>query len=158
MSAQTHSTNFPAWFSALTAFLFVSNLLIFGGAALFNPSLAFPDAGEAATFPIQFFAVRHIAFAFPLLYGLVRKDTKVLTVMYSIFIVMSGIDIVLLAIYGYNIPILGLIPAIGQLGTTGKVLVGIFGLFLPVGIGLWYLTFGSLNQSKLRSLSYESNV
>ena len=106
---------------------------------MFNPSLAFPEAGEAAAFPIQFFAVRHIAFAFPLLYGLIRRDKKVLTVMYSIFIIMSGIDILLLGIYGYNIPILGQIPAIGQLSTVGKVLVGIFGLFLPVGIGLWYL-------------------
>ena len=131
---------FPIWFSALTAFLFVSNLFIFGGAALFNPDLAFPNAGEGAVFPIQFFAVRHIAFAFPILYGLIRRDVKVLTVMYSIFIVMSGIDIVLLAIYGYNIPILGLMPAIGQLSTVGKVFVGLGGLFLPVAIGLWYLT------------------
>ena len=135
----TNSVKFPVWFTVLTAFLVVSNLFIFGGTALFNPSLAFPNAGDGATFPIQFFAIRHIAFAFPLLYGLVRKDVKVLTVMYSIFIIMSGLDIVLLGIYGYNIPILGLIPTIGQLATIGKVLVGIFGLFAPVGIGLWYL-------------------
>lgn len=140
------STKFPAWFTVLTAFLFLSNLFIFGGAALFNPGLAFPNAGEGAVFPIQFFAVRHIAFAFPLLYGLLRRDSKVLIVMYSIFIIMSGIDILLLGIYGYNIPILGLIPAIEQLSTTGKVFVGIGGLFLPVGIGLWYLT--TLHRSK----------
>lgn len=136
----TESAKFPTWLTALTAFLFISNLLIFGATALVNPNLAFPNAGEGAIFPIQFFAVRHIAFAFPLLYGLLRHDIKVLTVMYSIFIVMSGIDIVLLGIYGYNIPILGLIPTIGLLPTLGKVLVGISSLFLPVGIGLWYLT------------------
>lgn len=140
------AAQFPAWFSTLTAFLFVSNLFIFGGAALLSPSLAFPEAGEAAAFPIQFFAVRHIAFAFPLLYGLVRKNVTVLTVMYSIFLIMSGIDIVLLGIYGYDIPILSLIPAIGGLPTLGKVLVGIFGLFTPVGLGLWYLT-SQANQS-----------
>ncbi|MEM7126841.1 MAG: hypothetical protein AAF702_10975 [Chloroflexota bacterium] len=136
----TNSLRFPVWLTVLTTFLFISNLFVFGGAALFNPALAFPNAGEGAVFPIQFFAVRHIAFAFPLFYGLIQRDVKVLTVMFSIFIVMSGIDIVLLAVYGYNIPILGLIPAIGQLSTFGKVLVGIGGLFLPVGIGLWYLT------------------
>ncbi|MEM7126807.1 MAG: hypothetical protein AAF702_10805 [Chloroflexota bacterium] len=135
----TDTVKFPAWLTALTAFLFISNLFVFGGAALFNPDFAFPNAGEGAVFPIQFFAVRHIAFAFTLLYGLIQRDVKVLTVMYTIFIIMSGIDIVLLALYGYDIPVLGLIPAIGQLPTIGKVLVGIGGLFLPVGIGLWYL-------------------
>lgn len=135
----TNTVKFPIWLTILTGFLFISNLFIFGGAALFNPELAFPNAGDGAVFPIQFFAVRHIAFAFPLLYGLLQRDVKVLTVMYSIFIIMSGIDIVLLASYGYNIPMLGLIPAIGQLSTFGKVLVGLGGLFLPVGIGLWYL-------------------
>lgn len=136
----TNSIKFPAWFSLLTTFLFISNLFIFGGAALFNPDFAFPNAGEGAIFPIQFFAVRHIAFAFPLLYGLIRRDVKILTVMYSIFIIMSGIDIALLGIYGYDIPVLGLVPAIGQLPTAGKVIFGICSLFLPVGIGLWYLT------------------
>ncbi|MBV7337434.1 hypothetical protein KFU94_56225 [Chloroflexi bacterium TSY] len=150
----TNSVKFPSWFTLLTAVLFISNLFVFGAAALFNPSLAFPDAGEAATFPIQFFAIRHIAFAFPLLYGLIQRDTKVLMVMYSIFIIMSGIDIVLLGIYGYNIPILGLIPAIGQLSTMGKVLVGLGGLFLPVGIGLWYLT--TQTEKRLKQLvSYD---
>ena len=139
----TNSNKLPMWLVVLTAFLFISNLFVFGGAALFNPDLAFPNAGQGAVFPIQFFAVRHIAFAFPLLYGLIRQDRKVLIVMYSIFLVMSGIDIILLGIYGYNIPILGLIPAIGALGVAGKVLVGILGLFTPVGIGLWQLVAGA---------------
>lgn len=136
----TNSVKFARWFSILTAFLFISNLFIFGMAALFNPNLAFPDAGERAAFPIQFFAVRHIAFAFPLLYGLVRRDVKVLVVMYSIFIILSGIDILLLGIYDYNIPVLGLIPVIEQLPAIGKVFFGLCSLFLPVGFGLWYLT------------------
>ncbi len=116
-----------------------SNLFVFGLISLIYPSLPFPNAGQAATFPIQFFAVRHIAFAFPLLYGLVRKDVKVLTVMYSIFAIMSVLDIALLAIYGYNIPILGLISFVVQLPTVGKVVLGICVFLVPIGSGLWYL-------------------
>lgn len=136
----TKTTNLPVWLLVLTAFFVISNLFIFGGIALFSPFTAFPGAGEGAIFPIQFFAIRHIAFAFPLAYGLIRRDRTVLITMYTIFLIMSGLDIILLGIYGYNIPILGLIPAIGNLGAVGKVFVGLLGLFTPVGLGLWYLT------------------
>jgi len=136
----TSSIKFSAWFTSLTCLFFVSNLFIFGLLTLFNPDIAFPDAGIAAAFPIQFFAVRHIAFALPLLYGLIKRDIKILVVMYSIFITMSILDISLLAVYGYSIPILGLIPTIAQLPTLGTVLVGIGVFLLPMGLAINYLS------------------
>lgn len=134
-----NSIRFPLWFKLLTVLLVMSNLFIFGLATLLYPSLTFPDAGESAVFPIQFFAVRHIAFAFPLLFGLVRRDVKVLMVMYSIFLIMSVLDILLLGIYGYSIPILGQIPFIDQLPTLGKVAAGIIIFLLPISLGLNHL-------------------
>ncbi len=133
------STKIPVWLLVLTAFFFISNLFIFGGTALFSPFTAFPNAGDGAVFPIQFFAIRHVAFAFPLLYGLVTRNRTVLITMFSIFLIMSGLDILWLYIYDYNIPIVGLIPAVGNLSAAGKVVVGILGLFMPTGIALWYL-------------------
>ena len=126
---------------ALTGLFFISNLFVFGGTALFSPFTAFPNAGEGAIFPIQFFAIRHVAFAFPLLYGLVTRNRTVLITMFSIFFIMSGLDILWLYIYDYNIPIVGLIPAIANLSALGKVIVGILGLFAPTGIALWYLVY-----------------
>ena len=135
----TNSIKLPVWFTALTVLFFISNLFIFGLTSLFFPSVPFPNAGEGAIFPIQFFAVRHIAFAFPLLHGLIKKDITILTTMYTIFFIMSVLDIVLLAVYGYNIPILGLIPFVANLSTLGKVILGIGAFLVPVGASLFYL-------------------
>ncbi len=136
----TNTIKFPMWFTALTILFFFSNLFVFGLTSLLFPSIPFPDGGEGGVFPTQFFAIRHIAFAFPLLYGLIRKDVKILTVMYSIFITMSVLDIALLGIYGYNIPIMGLIPAVAALPEIGKVILGIGAFLIPVGVSLLYLT------------------
>ena len=132
----TNSFKFPAWFNIITALFFVSNLFVFGLATLFNPSFAFPSAGESAAFPIQFFAVRHIAMAIPLLHGLIRRDVKTLKVMYTIFVVMSVLDILLLGIYDYPIPVLGLISFIGALPALGNVAVGIVLFLLPIFLAL----------------------
>ncbi|MCP4424962.1 MAG: hypothetical protein GY803_10750, partial [Chloroflexi bacterium] len=117
------SVQFPTWFTALTVLFFISNLFIFGGLTLFSPHTTFPGSGDGAIFPIQFFAARHIAMAVPLIHGLIKKDVTILKTMYIIFIIMSIIDIALLAIYGYNIPIIGLIPFVGSLSTFGKVIL-----------------------------------
>ena len=132
--------NFPTWFTVLTAVFFLSNLLLFGAATLFVPHFTFPGSGDGAIFPIQFFAARHIGMAVPLLHGLIRKDVKILKTMYTIFIIMSIIDVVLLAIYGYNIPIIGLIPFVGNLPTFGKVILGILMFWIPIGASLKYLS------------------
>ena len=131
---------FPIWFTVLTSLFFISNLFVFGLATFFNPSFAFPDAGEAAAFPIQFFSIRHIAFSVPLLVGLIRKDVKILTVMYAIFAIMSVLDIAVLGIYDYDIPALVNIPAIADLSALGSVTLGIVLFWIPLGAALYYLT------------------
>ena len=130
---------FPSWFTALTGMFFVTNLFVFGGLTPFSPHTAFPGSGDGAIFPIQFFAARHIAMAIPLLHGLIRKDVTILKTMYTIFIVMSIIDIALLGIYGYNIPIIGLIPFVGNLPTVGRVILGILMFWVPIGASLRFL-------------------
>ncbi len=130
---------FPHWFTALTVLFLISNLFLFGLLTLFFPHLTFPNSGDGAIFPIQFMAARHIAFVLPLFHGLVRKNVMILRTMYTIFLVMSIIDIVLLGVYGYNIPLLGSIPFIGNLPTVGKVAVGVSMFWLPIGACLAYL-------------------
>ena len=132
----TNSIKFPVWFNIITVLFFASNLFVFGLATLFNPNFAFPGTGQAATFPIQFFAVRHIAMSVPLLHGLIRRDVKTLKVMYTIFMIMSVLDILLLGIYDYPIPVLGLIPVIGALSALGVVAVGIILFLLPIFLAL----------------------
>ena len=108
-SQSTDNTpQFPVWFTTITALFVFSNLFVFGGATLFNPSISFPEAGAAAAFPIQFFAIRHIALGIPLLRGLVKKDVKILTTMYHIFVVMSVIPF-----YPGLKPTHGLVPYTG---------------------------------------------
>lgn len=138
----------PTWFLALTTIYFVSNLFVFGGLALFFPHLAFPDADASAVFPIQFFAIRHIAFAFPLLYGLMNKDIKVLLVCYSMFLVMTVLDVTFLFVYGYDIPVIGKLPF------AGKVTLSIGGFIGPVVLSLWTLVrHSSLSSSPTKNIS-----
>jgi len=132
----TKSIKFPLWFTLITSLFFVSNLFVFGLATLLNPSFAFPSAGKAAAFPIQFFAVRHIAMSVPLLHGLIRRDVKTLKVMYTIFVVMSVLDILLLGIYDYPIPVFGQLSFIDALPASGSVAVGIVLFLLPIFLAL----------------------
>ena len=136
----TNTTRFPFWFSTLTFVYFLSNLFIFGGLSFFYPKIAFPDSGQSAVFPIQFFAIRHLAFAFPLLYGLVRKDIKVLLTCYSMFFVMTVLDVALLFIYGYDIPV------IGELPFAAKIAFSIMGFIGPVVLSLVFL-LGRLKEA-----------
>ncbi len=123
------------WFSGLTAALVFSNFFVFGLASLLDPSLPFPEMGDtAAAFPIQFFAVRHIAFAFPLLYGLVKRNTTVLAACYSIFLIIALLDVSLLLINGYYIPIVGELPY----AATAALSVSCF--ILPMGLALKHLS------------------
>ena len=125
---------FPLWFNILTGLYFVSNLLVFGLATLFNPGFAFPDlGGTAADFPIQFFAIRHIAFAVPLLHGLLKQDAKILRTMYTIFVIMAGLDVTLLALNGYYIPVLG------DFSLGVKLIIGLGAFILPTVIALLHL-------------------
>ena len=129
-----NAIKFPLWFTILTAAYFVSNLFIFGIFSLVNPSFAFPDVGDVAPFPIQFFAIRHIAFSFPLLYGLIKKDVKVLQVMFSIFLIMSVLDVSLLFLKDYYIPVIGELPLVGNIAVAAG------GFFLPLWLALKHLS------------------
>lgn len=125
---------FPGWFYALTVLLFLSNLFVFGLASLLFPSIPFPDMGHTeAAFPIQFFAVRHIAFAFPLLYGLLKRDITILKTCYSIFLVIAVLDVGLLLVNGYYIPIIGELPYL----STAVISIACF--IVPVSLALLHL-------------------
>lgn len=127
----------PPWLISLTAVLVVFNLLIFGLSTLIFPQFTFPDAGDSGIFPAQFFAVRHIAFAVPLLHGLIRRDAKILTVMYTIFLVMAILDVLLLALNGYYIPLV--ISLVGELPFTVTVTLSFLMFIVPMGLTLRYL-------------------
>ena len=102
------TTCFPLWFTLLTAALAVSNLFIFGLWTLLAPSFAYFElGGTAADWPIQFFAVRHIAFGIVVLYGLVRRNATALATWYGTFVLISVMDVALLAIQDYPIPVIG---------------------------------------------------
>lgn len=124
----------PLWLNILSGGYFISNLLIFGFIPLFTPAFAFPDlGGTKADFPIQFFAVRHIAFAVPLLHGLIRQDAKIMRTMYTIFLVMALLDVSLLILNDYYIPVLGNFPL------TVKTLIGLGAFITPSALALGYL-------------------
>ena len=130
-------TKLPLWFTVLTAVLVIFNLLLFGLMTLLFPTVTWPDAGETAVFPIQFFAIRHIAFSIPLLHGLLKKDTKILTTMYTIFFVIAILDVGLVLVNGYYIPLV--VRLTGEL--TPLVTFGLASLLfiVPMGLTLRYL-------------------
>lgn len=133
MIKQESSVTFPLWFTILTGLLIISNLFIFGITTLINPSLAFPQSDSNATFPIQFFAVRHIAFSIPLLHGLITKNPTVLRTLYTVFLIISVLDISLLIINDYYIPF------IGDFAIPVKAAIAIGAFFVPMAIGLRHL-------------------
>lgn len=126
----TDRIDLPVWLMIVGWLFFFSNLVVFGGITLFNPSFAFPDGGAGADFPIAFFAIRHIAFAVPLFHGLVAKDAKILKVMFTIFLVMTVLDIGWVLAKGYYVPVIE--PLFGGFPVWGQALFGLFGFILPV--------------------------
>ena len=133
MSQSKNAVTFPLWLTVLTAIYFLSNLLVFGIATLLNPSLTFPGAGSGADFPIQFFAIRHIAFSVPLLHGLISRNPTILRAMYTIFVIMAVLDISLLIINDYPIPI------IGDLSLPLTILVSVSAFLVPTVLALRHL-------------------
>lgn len=130
---QDDAQTFPLWFSLLTSMLVVSNLFIFGILTLLNPLGTFMQSDTSAIFPIQFFAVRHIAMSVPLVHGLLTRNTTVMQTMYTMFVIISVLDVSLLFIHGYYIPLVGDLP----LFATAVLALGLF--FLPMVLGLRYL-------------------
>ena len=64
---------------------------------------------------------------------MVRKDVKVLLVMYSIFLVMAVLDVSLLFLNGYYIPVIGEVPL------AAKITIALGGFILPVLASLQHL-------------------
>ncbi len=126
---------FPQWFTVLTTIFVVSNLAIFGIATIVDPTLTFDELGEGlGSFPVRFFAARHVAMGMLLLFGLVKKNVTVLTTMYAMFLILSVADVLLLAFNpDYFIPILG------DLSTTATLAVAIPAFTVPTGLGLYHL-------------------
>ena len=133
LTHQDNTQTFPLWFNAMTGLLVVSNLFIFGILTLVNPLGTFLQSDTSAIFPIQFFAVRHIALSVPLIHGLLTRNMIVLRTMYTVFVIISVLDISLLVINGYYIPLIGELP---QMATVALA-ISLF--FLPMALGLRYL-------------------
>ncbi len=126
------------WFVGLTALLILSNVVLFGLMSIFRPDLPWPSLGGGeADFPIQFFAVRHLAFGIVLIRALVSKDLIMLKTLYHLFLLISIFDIALLAWKGYYIPLL--VNLVGETSALVSALIAL-GIFLvPMGLGLKYI-------------------
>lgn len=130
-------TKLPLWLIVLTSVLVVFNLLVFGLMTLLFPTVTWPDAGETAVFPIQFFAIRHIAFSVILLHGLLKKDVKILTMMFTIFFVIAILDVSVVLINDYYIPLIvrltGVLPRLATFALSALLFI------VPMGLTLRYL-------------------
>lgn len=130
-------TKLPLWLTVLTSVLVVFNLLVFGLITLLFPTVTWPDAGETAVFPIQFFAIRHIAFSIPLLHGLLRKDVKILTTMFTVFFVIAILDVGFVLVNGYYIPLI--VRLTGELSRLATFALAALLFIVPMGLTLRYL-------------------
>lgn len=109
----------PRWLIAMSVVVLVGTFVGFGLVPYFSPSTAFPAIGEGGAFPVRFLAIRHLAFAAPLLHGILRRDRVVLRTMYSIFSVMAVLDAATLTGFDYPLPYLSEVtgPMAGALAT-----------------------------------------
>ena len=97
----------PRWLTALSWLILAMTVLVFGFGVYFFPLTAFPESTADAEFPARFMAIRHMAFALPLLRGILTQNVTILRTMYLIFWVMALLDVITIAAYGYYIPFLG---------------------------------------------------
>ena len=125
------------WFKVLTILLILSNVVVFGALSIVDPELPWPDRGDGAAFPIQFFAVRHLAFGIVLFWAFWKKEWITLRALYSLFLIISILDIALLFWKGYYIPLLvHLVRETSPIVSAGLAAV----LFLiPMSVSLWYV-------------------
>ena len=127
----------PLWLTVLTLVLVVFNLLLFGLMTFLYPAITWPDGGEIAVFPIQFFAIRHIAFSIPLLHGLLRKDVKTLTMMFTVFFVIAILDVGTVLANDYYIPLV--VRLTGELPRLVTFVLAAMLFIVPIGLTLRYL-------------------
>lgn len=124
----------PGWLLAMSWMVFFGTLFIFGITVFLIPLDAFSEGGEGAEFPARFMAIRHMAFALPLLHGILKKDRTVLRTMYLIFLVMSVLDVVTLFAYDYYIPFVG--PDALSRWTTGVLALVMFSIPMAVAVSV----------------------
>ena len=132
-----NSKSLPMWLLAICWIFFVSNLFVFGLIPFFNPAFAFPfpeETSVAGAFPIRFFAIRHIAFAVPLLHGTITQDVRILRAVFTMFLVMTVLDIAVVVLNPtYYIPVIeGFVDFPGW----GTLLFGLAFFILPVSLVL----------------------
>lgn len=126
----------PRWLLVLSWLILVMTVVVFGFGVYFFPLAAFPESTVDAEFPARFMAIRHIAFAAPLLHGILARNVTILRTMYLIFWVMALLDVVSIAAYGYYIPFLGA-TAVSPTATT---LIAFTLFLIPMSIaGGWFL-------------------
>jgi hypothetical protein len=130
-------TKLPLWLTVLTAVLVAFNLLVFGLMTLLFPTITWPDGGETAVFPIQFFAIRHIAFSIPLLHGLLKKDVKILTTMFTVFFVIAVLDVGTVLANDYYIPLI--VRLTGELPRLATFALATLLFIVPMGLTFRYL-------------------
>ena len=94
----TEKMTVPTWLNVITVLVIVSNLGLFGIFTYLAPGVTYDGINQAGEFPVRFFAIRHLALSAPLIHGLVT--------MFRIFLLMSVLDVITLAVYDYQIPFL----------------------------------------------------
>ena len=132
----------PGWLIGMSWMVLAGTLFVFGLGTFFWPSEAFPAAGEGSEFPIRFMAIRHVAFALPLLHGILTRNATILATMYRIFWVMSLLDVITLVAFDYYIPFVG--PDALSRWVTGVLAFGLF--FVPMTVATFHLTRSPLKR------------
>jgi hypothetical protein len=79
-----------------------------------QPHAVFPDLNDAGDYPVQFFAIRHIALSVPLLHALVEQNRAVLSALYHVFLIIAVLDVATIATQGYALPFIGPLPALAN--------------------------------------------
>ena len=102
----TEKMTVPTWLNVITVLVIVSNLGLFGIFTYLAPGVTYDGINQAGEFPVRFFAIRHLALSAPLIHGLVTKNKTILATMFRIFLLMSVLDVITLAVYDYQIPFL----------------------------------------------------
>lgn len=129
---------FPIWFIVINCLLIILHLFIFGIFSWYNPELPWPHLGDGpAKMTIYYFAIRHIAIGIPLIHGLLKKDATILRTIYMILLIIAVLDIGLIAMGNYYIPVIVNLIGVTMLPVSFLIICFIF--ILPVVVCLRYL-------------------
>lgn len=113
----------PDWVITLSWLVLAGTFVGFGLVPMLSPGTAFPDAGAGGEFPVRFLAIRHLAFAAPLLHGILSRNHTILATMYGIFVPMAVLDAITLGVAGYPLPYLNGVTGWAAAGVAAVVFV-----------------------------------